>query len=247
MASVCARARGCVFEAKRHTPSLSLALLPQRSCGGPAAAEGGVDVGAAAEKAGAEARVRRLQPQPRVRRRRAGGGGGLKCGRRATAERRARSARASFLLPHKVSHSRVFKMLIPTPGSRRRGSAQTRASRRTRSGTVADSEEERSALPTAGTWPAIEAGHRDSLLYSGGKNPRDSAATQASAHHHTHHIEADGTHTSKQDTAAQHTRTASHTTPSSPKLPGGSPAPQSVVALHSMRSGSKEAGSAAGP
>ena len=132
-------------------------------------------------------------------------------------------------------------------GSRRRGSAQTRASRRTRSGTVADSEEERSALPTAGTWPAIEAGHRDSLLYSGGKNPRDSAATQASAHHHTHHIEADGTHTSKQDTAAQHTRTASHTTPSSPKLPGGSPAPQSVVALHSMRSGSKEAGSAAGP
>ena len=140
-----------------------------------------------------------------------------------------------------------FKMLIPTPGSRRRGSAQTRASRRTRSGTVADSEEERSALPTAGTWPAIEAGHRDSLLYSGGKNPRDSAATQASAHHHTHHIEADGTHTSKQDTAAQHTRTASHTTPSSPKLPGGSPAPQSVVALHSMRSGSKEAGSAAGP
>ena len=129
-----------------------------------------------------------------------------------------------------------FKMLIPTPGSRRRGSAQTRASRRTRSGTVADSEEERSALPTAGTWPAIEAGHRDSLLYSGGKNPRDSAATQASAHHHTHHIEADGTHTSKQDT-----------TPSSPKLPGGSPAPQSVVALHSMRSGSKEAGSAAGP
>ena len=141
----------------------------------------------------------------------------------------------------------LFKMLIPTPGSRRRGSAQTRASRRTRSGTVADSEEERSALPTAGTWPAIEAGHRDSLLYSGGKNPRDSAATQASAHHHTHHIEADGTHTSKQDTAAQHTRTASHTTPSSPKLPGGSPAPQSVVALHSMRSGSKEAGSAAGP
>ena len=105
----------------------------------------------------------------------------------------------------------TFKMLIPTPGSRRRGSAQTRASRRTRSGTVADSEEERSALPTAGTWPAIEAGHRDSLLYSGGKNPRDSAATQASAHHHTHHIEADGTHTSKQDTAAQHTRTASHT------------------------------------
>ena len=142
---------------------------------------------------------------------------------------------------------KLFKMLIPTPGSRRRGSAQTRASRRTRSGTVADSEEERSALPTAGTWPAIEAGHRDSLLYSGGKNPRDSAATQASAHHHTHHIEADGTHTSKQDTAAQHTRTASHTTPSSPKLPGGSPAPQSVVALHSMRSGSKEAGSAAGP
>ena len=98
-------------------------------------------------------------------------------------------------------------MLIPTPGSRRRGSAQTRASRRTRSGTVADSEEERSALPTAGTWPAIEAGHRDSLLYSGGKNPRDSAATQASAHHHTHHIEADGTHTSKQDTAAQHSIT----------------------------------------
>jgi hypothetical protein len=145
------------------------------------------------------------------------------------------------------TQSPPFKMLIPTPGSRRRGSAQTRASRRTRSGTVADSEEERSALPTAGTWPAIEAGHRDSLLYSGGKNPRDSAATQASAHHHTHHIEADGTHTSKQDTAAQHTRTASHTTPSSPKLPGGSPAPQSVVALHSMRSGSKEAGSAAGP
>ena len=146
-----------------------------------------------------------------------------------------------------VGEAALFKMLIPTPGSRRRGSAQTRASRRTRSGTVADSEEERSALPTAGTWPAIEAGHRDSLLYSGGKNPRDSAATQASAHHHTHHIEADGTHTSKQDTAAQHTRTASHTTPSSPKLPGGSPAPQSVVALHSMRSGSKEAGSAAGP
>lgn len=119
MASVCARARGCVFEAKRHTPSLSLALLPQRSCGGPAAAEGGVDVGAAAEKAGAEARVRRLQPQPRVRRRRAGGGGGLKCGRRATAERRARSARASFLLPHKVSQSRVFTpCVVSTHGLR---------------------------------------------------------------------------------------------------------------------------------
>ena len=103
-----------------------------------------------------------------------------------------------------------FKMLIPTPGSRRRGSAQTRASRRTRSGTVADSEEERSALPTAGTWPAIEAGHRDSLLYSGGKNPRDSAATQASAHHHTHHIEADGTHTSHKHKhkQARHSRTA---------------------------------------
>ena len=159
----------------------------------------------------------------------------------------AAAARHYFGLQNLHTHTWVFKMLIPTPGSRRRGSAQTRASRRTRSGTVADSEEERSALPTAGTWPAIEAGHRDSLLYSGGKNPRDSAATQASAHHHTHHIEADGTHTSKQDTAAQHTRTASHTTPSSPKLPGGSPAPQSVVALHSMRSGSKEAGSAAGP
>ena len=108
VASVCARARGCVFEAKRHTPSLSLALLPQRSCGGPAAAEGGVDVGAAAEKAGAEARVRRLQPQPRVRRRRAGGGGGLKCGRRATAERRARSARASFVAAQESSHREWF-------------------------------------------------------------------------------------------------------------------------------------------
>ena len=110
-------------------------------------------------------------------------------------------------------------MLIPTPGSRRRGSAQTRASRRTRSGTVADSEEERSALPTAGTWPAIEAGHRDSLLYSGGKNPRDSAATQASAHHHTHHIEADGTHTSHmhKHKQARHSRTAQHHTPRRPR------------------------------
>ena len=167
------------------------------------------------------------------------------CGAPTPYVRRTNSVRAAHQL--RTCGARGFKMLIPTPGSRRRGSAQTRASRRTRSGTVADSEEERSALPTAGTWPAIEAGHRDSLLYSGGKNPRDSAATQASAHHHTHHIEADGTHTSKQDTAAQHTRTASHTTPSSPKLPDGSPAPQSVVALHSMRSGSKEAGSAAGP
>ena len=107
---------------------------------------------------------------------------------------------------------------------------QTRASRRTRSGTVADSEEERSALPTVGTWPAIEAGHRDSLLYSGGKNPRDSAATQASGARdsRTSHAITPGT----QLPPSKHT----HTAPSSPKLPGGSPAPQSVVALHSMRS-----------
>ena len=104
-----------------------------------------------------------------------------------------------------------FKMLIPTPGSRRRGSAQTRASRRTRSGTVADSEEERSALPTAGTWPAIEAGHRDSLLCSGGKNPRDSAATQAPAHHHTHHSEADRAHTRASKTQPHITHSQHHT------------------------------------
>ena len=85
--------------------------------------------------------------------------------------------------------------------------------------TRASSEEQRSALPTVGTWSAIEAGHRDSLLYrtpGGGKNrpPRDETPPRRkhqSAHHHTHHSEADRAHTRASKTQPHSTRSQHHT------------------------------------
>jgi hypothetical protein len=87
------RAGACSRRSGTHPLSLSCSLAAKELW----RAGGGGGRRGRGRSRGAEARVRRLQPQPRVRRRRAGGGGGLKCGRRATAERRARSARASFV------------------------------------------------------------------------------------------------------------------------------------------------------